>query len=58
MSWTSPNLKTWVLPKTPSRSKKPTPKISTSVLLPTPKPFTVWITTSWKILKELGIPAS
>ena len=21
-----------------------------------PKPFTVWITTNWKILKELGIP--
>ena len=21
-----------------------------------PKPFTVWITTNWKILKEMGIP--
>ena len=22
----------------------------------TPKPFTVWITTNWKILREIGIP--
>ena len=25
-------------------------------LLNTPKPFTVWITTDWKILQEMGIP--
>ena len=31
-------------------------KISTSDLLTTPKPLTVWITTNWKILKEMGIP--
>ena len=31
-------------------------KTSTSVLLIMPKPFTVWITTNWKILKEMGIP--
>ena len=31
-------------------------KTSTSVLLTTPKPLTVWITTNWKILKEMGIP--
>ena len=31
-------------------------KISTSALLTTPKPLTVWITTNWKILKETGIP--
>ena len=26
-----------------------------SALLSTPKPLTVWITTNWKILKEMGI---
>ena len=31
-------------------------KTSTSVLLTSPKPLTVWITTNWKILKEMGIP--
>ena len=31
-------------------------KTATSALLTTPKPLTVWITTNWKILKELGIP--
>ena len=31
-------------------------KTSTSVLLTTPKPLTVWITINWKILKEMGIP--
>ena len=30
-------------------------KTSTSALLTTPKPLTVWITTNWKILKEMGI---
>ena len=30
-------------------------KTSTSALLTTPKPFTVWITTNCKILKEMGI---
>ena len=29
--------------------------IPTSALLSTPKPLTVWITTNWKILKEMGI---
>ena len=27
-----------------------------SSLLTMPKPLTVWITTNWKILKEMGIP--
>ena len=27
-----------------------------SALLTIPKPFTVWVTTNWKILKEMGIP--
>ena len=31
-------------------------KISTSALLTIPKPLTVWITTNWKILQEMGIP--
>ena len=31
-------------------------KISTSALLTTLKPLMVWITTNWKILKEMGIP--
>ena len=31
-------------------------KTSTSTLLTIPKPLTVWITTNWKILKEMGIP--
>ena len=30
-------------------------KTFTSALLTMPKPFTVWITTNWKILKEMGI---
>ena len=29
---------------------------STSALLTIPKSLTVWITTNWKILKEMGIP--
>ena len=31
-------------------------KTSTSALLTPPKPLTVWITTNWKILKEMGVP--
>ena len=31
-------------------------KTSISTLLTMPKPLTVWITTNWKIPKELGIP--
>ena len=31
-------------------------KASISALLTMPKPFTVWITINWKILKEIGIP--
>ena len=36
-----------------SRSSR---KTSTSALLTTPKPLTVWIKTNWKILKDMGIP--
>ena len=31
-------------------------KTPSSVLLTTPKPLTVWITTNWKIPQEMGIP--
>ena len=31
-------------------------RTSASALLTTPKPLTVWITTNWKILQEMGIP--
>ena len=31
-------------------------KTSTSALLTMPKPLTVWVTTNWKILLEMGIP--
>ena len=31
-------------------------KTSTSALLTTQKPLTVWITTNWKIIQESGIP--
>ena len=38
------------------RKSKSYRKTSTSALLTIPKPFTVWITTNWKILLEMGIP--
>ena len=31
-------------------------KASISALLTVPKPLTVWFTTNWKILEEMGIP--
>ena len=31
-------------------------KTSISTLLTMPKPLTLWITTNWKILQEMGIP--
>ena len=31
-------------------------KTATSALFTMPKPLAVWITTKWKILKEMGIP--
>ena len=30
--------------------------VSTSAFMTTPKPLTVWITTNWKILQEMGKP--
>ena len=40
----------------PSKKQESSRKTSLSALLTTSKPFTVWITTNWKILKEMGIP--
>ena len=39
-----------------SKKKENYRKTSISALLTTPKPLTVWITTNWKILQEMGIP--
>ena len=39
-----------------SKEQESSRKTSTSGLLTTPKPLTVWITTNWEILKEMGIP--
>ena len=39
-----------------SKKQESSRNTSTSVLLTTPKPLTVWITTNWKILQEMGIP--
>ena len=44
------------LPTSTGSSKKKESSRKTSALLTTPKPLTVWITTNWKILKEMGIP--
>ena len=39
-----------------SKKQESSRKTSISALLTIPKPLTVWITTNWKILKEMGIP--
>ena len=39
-----------------SKNRDSSRKPSTSLLLITPKPLTVWITTNWKILQEMGVP--
>ena len=38
------------------KSNKSSRKTSTSALLTKPKPLTLWTTTNWKILKEIGMP--
>ena len=38
------------------KSKRVPEKTPTSALLTMPKSLTVWVTTNWKILKEMGIP--
>ena len=44
------------LPTSTGSSKKQESSRKISVLLTMPKPLTVWITTNWKILQEMGIP--
>ena len=46
------------LPKSMALSKKQESSRKTyiSALLTIPKPLTVWITTNWKILQEMGMP--
>ena len=46
------------LPTSSGSSKKQESSRETSIsaLLTMPKPLTMWITTNWKILKEMGIP--
>ena len=39
-----------------SKKQESSRKTSISALLTTPKPLTMWITTNWKVLKEMGIP--
>ena len=39
-----------------SKKQENSRKTSTSALLTTPKLLTLWITTNWKILKEMRIP--
>src|SRR5574342_616329 len=39
-----------------SKKQESSRKASTSALLTMPKPLTVWITTNWKILQQMGIP--
>ena len=39
----------------PWKKQESSRKMSISVLLTMPKPLTVWITTNWNILKEMGI---
>ena len=40
----------------PWKKQEHSRKTSLCTLLTMPKPLTVWITTNWKILKEMGIP--
>ena len=39
-----------------SKKQESSRKTSISALWTMPKPLTVWITTNWKILKEMGLP--
>ena len=39
-----------------SKKQESSRKTSTTALLTMPKPVTVWITTNWKSLQEMGIP--
>ena len=45
-----------ILPTSAGSLKKRESSRKTSTLLTMPKPLTVWITTNWKILNEVGTP--
>ena len=46
----------WATSVGSSKKQENARKTFTSALLTTPKPLSAWITTHWKILKEMGIP--
>ena len=46
----------WITNVGSSKKQESSRKTSASVLLTTPKSLTVWLTTNWKIPKEMGIP--
>ena len=50
-----PQIKLWTSVG-PSKKQDSSRKTSTSAFLTTPNILNVWITTNWKILKEMGIP--
>ena len=50
-----PEIKLWTTAGS-SKKQESSRKTSISALLTMPKPLTVWITTNWKILQEMGIP--
>ena len=45
----------WPISTGLSKKQESSRKISISALLTMPKPLTVWVTTNWKILQEMGI---
>ena len=46
----------WLTSAGSSKKQESSRKTSISAVLTIPKPLTVWITTNWKILQEMGIP--
>ena len=46
----------WIIEKAEKEKAENSSRISTSASLTMLKPLTVWITTNWKILKDVGIP--
>ena len=51
----APEIKLWTSSGS-SKKQESSTKTSISALLTMPKPLTVWMTTNWKILKQIGIP--
>ena len=46
----------WPISTGLSKKQESSRKTSISALLTMPKPLTMWLTTNWKILKEMGLP--